>query len=146
MRRLISQAVVATALVMGVLFGSGGVVASAHPSVPLCGYVIAASRSIYDANGTYIARLRIWNYTCTNQAHAQVVATGAYCINVDHVAIFNNALGRSAYSGSGTLCNNGNSINSGVVPFTDGAMEAEAAVQGDYFYLNTRPPLTPARA
>jgi hypothetical protein len=139
MRRLISQVVVVSALAMGLLLASGGAIASAHPSIPQCSYVLKASRSVYGSNGDKLGQMRIWNYDCQNLAHAEFVASQNYCITVNPLEISNNLTG-GENDNTGTLCNSGAVLNTGVITFSAGHMTAAAFINGDIFTLGAQAP------
>lgn len=136
MRRLTSQIVVAVAVTLAVLLGSGGPVASAHGLIPTCSYVIVASYGIYDGTGNHIAQLRIWDYTCNNLAHAQVYSDDTNCINVYGLNLYNNNNNTGSSGGPATLCNPGTSVNTGVVLYQSGAMTADTNVTGNIYFLS----------
>lgn len=138
MRSVVSRIIIVAAVAFALFFGSGGPVASAHGLglVPLCGYTIAASEALYDSTGTHIAQLRIWNYTCTNQAHAQVYSDVSYCIYVYSLDIYNNNEGKQSSGGPANLCGSGSSVNTGVVPYQAGAMQAVTQIGGQLYTLS----------
>lgn len=120
---------IALAATLSVSVLSGGV--SAHARVAQsCGYAIIASVPVNES-GTKVAQLRLWNYTCTNQIHAELLDATPWwsseCLNVTNLGAYGQA---ASFQGSGYLCSSGSYVNSGTVGYAKGWSYAAVVVNG----------------
>lgn len=125
LRRVLATAVVAAVVAAFTLFGAGGATATAAAqglTATSCGYAIIASVPVLDANYNKIAQLRLWNYTCTNQVHAEILSATSGCFYVQYFQ----AVAGSNYvaNNNHTICGNGSYVNTGVLPYVRGGSYA----------------------